>query len=524
MATPRIDRLLAEAPRWLLVGCLAFAPWAYGSTRTWAVRDLSIAMGVVCLLWLVECLGRRRRPGLPSIAVIAVVLLLIQGWWMALNAHSTFDADLRTLLPCGSPVPWMPGSANGPASIFEMFFMTGLLGTFLFCCNLARHSIWRRRMWLTMIWTGVSIAAFGLLQKIGGDPVLALTWEAGKRDITNNFAMFRYRGNAGAFLNLIFPLAAGWVCQLFQEHGRPWSRAAAVCGLFLLVLGIQVNPSRASWAIALGIGVAFGWKNCRNSRFVSRPAIPGALIACGAIAISAISFLGRWETSWNRFDVLGFNVAERSPTEIYLRMIPDAGLAGFGPNTFGSVFPSYQETYDFGGREVPRFWTEGFFAHAHEDYLETMIDWGYLGTFLWSVLVFGGIGLGVRRYLQSNEFSSSRWLLFGSLLTMAGVLIQALIDFPLQIASIQLYVFVLLGICWGKGAPKSGGDKESWQSSRARDFSTLRKAANPLPKTKWREAREAARLPSAKRGASPAHSVIILARFGPEAGSTTDPH
>jgi len=80
---------------------------------------------------------------------------------------SYFDADLAALLPKASPAPGAPGSADGPASASAMFFFTGLLGVFLFCCDLSQHSVWRKRIWMTMALTGFSIAAFGILQKIG---------------------------------------------------------------------------------------------------------------------------------------------------------------------------------------------------------------------------------------------------------------------------------------------------------------------------------------------------------------------
>src|SRR5476649_2203418 len=113
-------RMLVEVPRWLLIAGLIFAPWAYGSTRPWAIQGLSILMGCICLLWAVACLIRRHKPALSPIAVIPVLGLIFQGWWMVLNAHSYFDTDLHALLPKVSLAPGAPGSANGPASASEI--------------------------------------------------------------------------------------------------------------------------------------------------------------------------------------------------------------------------------------------------------------------------------------------------------------------------------------------------------------------------------------------------------------------
>jgi O-antigen ligase len=454
----RLFRLLIEVPRWLLVVALVFAPWAYGSTRAWAVRDLSALLSCICALWIVGCFVCRRLPRLPTLAVFSAGGLLLQGWWMAVNAHSFFDAGTDALLP---ETPWVqgaPGSADGPASMAAMCLVSGLLGAFLFCCDLAQHPVWRKRIWITIAMTGASIAAFGVIQKIGGNPVLGLIWEPAKQDLTNNFAAFRYRGNAGAYLNIVFPLAAGLCFVASQCRGGHGRKALAASGLFIIVMGIQLNPSRASWVIAIVMGLLLGVKTCLAWRTRRHEFTVGsrwgvlATIVLGLLAISAISLLGNWETSWRRMDILGFNPVDRSPTEIYLQMVPQAGLTGFGPGTFSTIFPPFQESYDFGNRRVPQFWKEGYFGHAHEDYLETLIEWGYFGTFLWSILLLGGIVRAISRYLQKGTSRSLRWLLFCSLLAIGGTLLQALADFPLQIASIRFYALVLLGICWGSAS------------------------------------------------------------------------
>jgi hypothetical protein len=89
----------------------------------------------------------------------------------------------------------------------------------------------------------------------------------------------------------------------------------------------------------------------------------------------------------------------------------------------------------------------------HEDYLQTALEWGWLGSALWALLFFGGIVVGIRSYKQYAPDWAPRRRLLQPLVIIAliGVALHAIIDFPLQIASIQLYVTTYLGLCWGSG-------------------------------------------------------------------------
>jgi hypothetical protein len=309
------------------------------------------------------------------------------------------------------------------------------------------------------------MALLGIIQKVGGEAMLALLWEPEKRDLANNFGTFRYRGNAGAWLNLTLPLLAGLAVVSLQKTNRSWSKAFWLMALFILLAGVQLNPSRASWAIALGIGAAVGgrvawhhWRRRAEAVQTRELLVYGAIGILIIVAMALIAFWGGWETSWSRLDRQGIDWAARSPTEIYLRMVPDAGLMGYGPGTFQSVFPAYQMTHDFGGRTYPEFWVTDRWIHAHQDYLQTLIEWGYLGATFWAVLILGGLVRGAIQYGRARKEFSLRWLLFCSLLALGGVLLHALIDFPLQVASIQLYVAVLLGISWGAHSESREGD------------------------------------------------------------------
>jgi O-antigen ligase len=88
----------------------------------------------------------------------------------------------------------------------------------------------------------------------------------------------------------------------------------------------------------------------------------------------------------------------------------------------------------------------------HEDYVQTVLEWGWLGSGLWALLFFGGIAVGIRsynRYAKRSWMPRRRVLQPLAMVALAGAALHALVDFPFQIESIQLYVATYLGLCWG---------------------------------------------------------------------------
>ncbi|HXG46787.1 MAG TPA: hypothetical protein VNO52_04120, partial [Methylomirabilota bacterium] len=200
-----VTAFLRGAPCWLLLCALVSAPWVYGSTRPWSVRLLDWQLGIALAGWVISCLARREWPRIHPVLVGAAGLLLLQGWWMTLNAKFVFDEHLN-YTPIEPWVDWAPGTVNQAVSWPNVVNLSLMLGVVCCAADLGRTPQWRKRIWLTLALTGISIVVFGLVQKLTRAP--GLYW----RDegfLPTFFGPFRYHANAGAFINLVSPLVAG---------------------------------------------------------------------------------------------------------------------------------------------------------------------------------------------------------------------------------------------------------------------------------------------------------------------------
>jgi hypothetical protein len=373
------------------------------------------------------------------------------GSWMAFNAGSTYDPEFSFFVPLRNFAPAFAGSVDYAISAAWVFRAALLLGIVLFVADLSQSNRWLLRLWYVIGLVGGSIAFLGLLQKATGAQMIF--WEPPpppEFGVATFFATYFYHGNAGAFLNLVWPLSAGLVIREFTSRSHPGMRALWTVVFILTIAGVEANTSRMAQLVALLslvlIGLHSGPVLLRKlSRTQKSVAIAGVLaIVLALIAVAQATHLEQPLNRWR-------SVGERIPADarwqascIALSALHHVGFFGFGPGTFRVVFPGYNVG---SGRPV-----QGTWRFLHEDYLQTVIEWGWLGSSLWALLFFGGIAAAIRsckRY-SAQEWTPRRRLLQPlAILALMGVVLHALVDFPFQIESIQLYVATYLGICWG---------------------------------------------------------------------------
>jgi O-Antigen ligase len=445
-----ISHILRTAYRWIFFGALVYAPWAYGGTTAASIQITNCILLAALILWGIELLVSGRRPRFPVLLLISTGTLICLGCWMTLNAKSIYDSDFSAFVPLRNLAPAFAGSADYVLSAAWMIRGALLLGTVLFVADLSQSDRSLLRLWYAIVLVGGSIAFLGLLQKATGAQMIF--WQPPPPPevwVTTFFSTYYYHGNAGAFLNLVWPLSLGLVIRSFSKRSHPGLRAIWTVILIITIAGVLANTSRMAQIVALlllvAICVQFGPKLLRNLSGAQKSgAVAGALaVVLALIAVAQASHLeqalGRWQAQ-----------TERIPTDarwqawsVAMDALPRCGFFGSGAGTFRVVFPGYKVAAK---SELPGTW-----RFLHQDYLQTLLEWGWLGSSLWALLFFGGIAVAIRNYRKyaPDWTPRSRVLQPLVIIALAGVAVHALVDFPLQIESIQLYVATYLGLCWG---------------------------------------------------------------------------
>ncbi len=442
----------------LLIVALFYAPWDFGGTGYDAIRNLNWILAATVGCWIVHVLIRPRRhtfrvPRPPALWLLAItsILILILGWGMTLNAHSIYDTGFSIFLPITSPLPPAPGSVDYALSVAWMTRASLLLGAMWVVIGLIQDEKWLLRLWWAAALAGGSIALLGLLQKAtGAEMIFWATLEPEEQPLSTFFATYYYHGNAGADLNLVWPLIVGLGYRYSTRRAHPAVRALWITLSVIVLVAVFSDTSRMGQFVALLLALALlaisakgNFRQLRQVRWQTIIIFFLVLItSCwGVIQASRLGdALQRWSTlqsSWQED-------ARWRVDQVAWRALPRAGALGFGPGTFSVVFPSLQTPVDDS--------LTGDWLFLHDDYLQTLLEWGWPGGLLWAVVLFGGMIVGLYNVTPARiafRLPRQRSLPTLTLIALAGVAVHGAVDFPLQISSIQLYVATYLGICWG---------------------------------------------------------------------------
>ncbi|MBN8708505.1 MAG: hypothetical protein BGO12_07320 [Verrucomicrobia bacterium 61-8] len=447
-----------DIPRWFLLGILVFAPWAYGSTRPWTLDLLRWLLVGLAALFVLSLVVERRRPRIAGWAAGLAAAILGLGWWMTLNARAVFDPVGPQFHDVGAWVAWLPGTMDQGRSLSFMLLATGMMGAFATAADMLTDAKWRNRLWVTVALVGVSLIFFGVIQRLSG--ARAIFWVWGDRTGRTFFATFRYHANAGAFINLVTPFIVGRVLLAFRQEAGHAGKVFWCLASFVAVAAAFLNVSRAAMVITMFLLAVFAvwwFFTERERREVHRPRMRWLAPTAVILAISLLAYAFGLERSITRWidsaDNLINNLRYQVYDIIWDQTLPAVGWGGSGPGTFELVFPLSIKAAQ--NEEVGRW----YWMAAHEDYLQTLVEWGVLGGILWGALILGGMTLGCVRLLRPRAHLSSetRYLLVSACLALLGVCLHSLVDFPLQIGSLQLYTAVACAVVWMVG--RTGSDQ-----------------------------------------------------------------
>jgi O-antigen ligase len=431
-----------------------FISWAFGGQSPWARQVIAWwgTAGMLLFVWAAVA-----RPGSGRGLRHPAIRLLWPLWlYDALVIASCLNPGFRELNVAGelslvlaNPRAGWPSAAIPRLAAHELWQFNGII---LSCFNLllvlSRRSQVRAVLFL-LAGNAVVLAVFGTFQQLTGADGL---WFGLVHSPNQHFfATFVYHNHWGAFTVLSTAICLGLLFHFHRRGGHRdvWHSPLLLGGVVTLLLAASVPLSTSrSCTVLTAVLLASALVHLllrvirrRRERHESAAVPAAGIILAAVIAAGAITYLGR-DVIAQRSQLTSEQLARLSQegtltSRLVLyrdtwRMAAEKPWFGWGLESYARVFRIFNTQRT---TEVV-FWIP-FYAEAHNDWLQSLAEVGFVGT---GLLVLLGVvplwGLG-RRALNS--------LLPRYLLTGCGlVLLYAWLEFPFANPAVVL----LFCSCW----------------------------------------------------------------------------
>lgn len=388
-------------------------------------RAMAALVLLIVILWRFKVDVARDRAALAILAAMAALLVLQlvplpASVWTSLPGR---EGIARIALLTGEPQIFRPISMSPDATLNALFSLSAPITMAVVVACLS--AVDRARL-VGVVLAGVMLSAFvGAVQFTGAildNPFINDTPGASS-------GMFANRNHQALFLAIGILLAPCWAFigeRSKQQKLALWRPSAAAGLMLLFALMILATGSRAGLllaAIAIVLAPIMVWREVARltaglPRWVLPTAIAGLFAAFAVLFFISIS-AGR-AVSFNR--VVSMDVGEDMRTRglpVVLEMIRTYFPVGTGAGTFDPLFRMHEP---FALLKLT------YFNHAHDDYLEILLDTGLAGGVLLLIAVawWGLRSIPAWRMLTDGQSTLSRLGSGVILLT----LVASAVDYP----------------------------------------------------------------------------------------------
>ena len=381
----------------------------------------SAFLGLVAL-WLVFCYrsyGAHFATGRTFLVLTFFVLWLLLTWFQS-KALIGFD------------------SIDRYSSEITFYLYAGYCAAFILLIALLRTPT--RILWIAGAITGVGVlqTIFGMTNFFSGETVFG--WAP------THYAFSRVTGsyiNRNFYANLVV-MAMGFpfVWMIVRSHEpklstRPPHRRQGVvyvCVAILFIIlfsGLLLSGSRAAFASFIGTCLVVIFLVLVNKRLSVRR-ISVFSVGLLSLAIAGVGMLNQ------RFSQIQFDASDRiEQWKVTLDLVAGSIFTGYGAGTYESAF----RTRSAGDLSPMTY------SHAHNDYLELVIEQGVFGLLIVSLAVVFVLWTSLCKLYRSRSQTRKKLILSG-MFGIFAICLHAVVDSPFQVPANTWYFVTLLSIAF----------------------------------------------------------------------------
>jgi len=461
---PDQDSLIAQQPgsAWiaaagcLLIAALIFAPWAFGSRPPIPSAILAGLTALSFLSWGYGLWSENRLPKVPVVCGICLVLLLGMMCVSLANPQSTYDPISDRFVPAPRYRPYLPSTVDVANSLPAVLCLSGLLLALPVAADLSAQEIWRRSFLITIGWNGFAVVVAALILKAGAFPALERSLEQRTWAQGEVFGPLDYHGSAATLINLTLP-ALGFFAA---ESATAARRIFLIAVLGVMVTGALVDTSRTGLVLtllmttALARMITHAWKRqplANAEARLQRRAVIAVLVICAISMVTTVRNGGsraldrlqsiKHELTWPWYpryqqNHAAWEISQQHPwfgtgLGSYKLLVPHSRLRG---QYFAAPYRPGQSYTVLN-------------HHVQNDYLQTLLEWGWTGLLVWATLL-GTASLGLicnfRRTASPSAFATV------AAVALTGIFLHAVVDSPFQVPAIQLCAIVFIGLAFSQ--------------------------------------------------------------------------